>query len=195
MRQRTLVMCALLVLGTSGCDWVKDRAAWAQQQIARLRGRSTAPTPPPADTPRGDTAVAEPPPTTTTPPTARRPEPRRPAPQFPTSSRPLRDQPYFSDDTGTVDPGMSEREVYALWGSPAAVRRAGDYTFLFFQNGCEYTCGTMDLVILQNDQVVDAVVRWPGHGYSGQSSSPPDRIPGPTRPGDTLMLQQPPPTP
>jgi hypothetical protein len=46
----------------------------------------------------------------------------------------------------------------------------------------------MDLVILQNGQVVDAVVRWPGHGYSGESSSPPGRAPFPTRGGDTLTV-------
>jgi len=46
----------------------------------------------------------------------------------------------------------------------------------------------LDLVTLQNDQVVDAIVRWPGHGYSGQSSSPPGKKHGPTRGGDTLKI-------
>ncbi|MGH7568639.1 MAG: hypothetical protein ACREL9_06670 [Gemmatimonadales bacterium] len=103
----------------------------------------------------------------------------------------------MSEDTGTVDPGMAERDVYSLWGPPAAVRRAGEFTYLYFKNGCEYSCGTMDLVILQNGQVVDAIVRWPGHGYSGLSSSPPGTIPGPTRGGDTLGVRpdSPPPPP
>jgi len=53
--------------------------------------------------------------------------------------------PYVSEDTGTIAPGMSEREVYSLWGAPAEVRRAGEYTYLFFNNGCERTCGTADV--------------------------------------------------
>jgi hypothetical protein len=105
----------------------------------------------------------------------------------------VEDVPYESPDTGTIAPGMSERDVYALWGAPAAVRRAAEYTYLYFRNGCEKTCGTMDLVILENGQVIDAVVRWYGHGYSGESSSPPGRVPFPTRGGDTLVV--PPPTP
>jgi len=73
---------------------------------------------------------------------------------------------------------MSAQDVEALWGAPAALRRAGAYTYLLYPNGCERTCGTEDLVILQNDQVVDAVLRWRGHGYSGQSSSPRALPPG-----------------
>jgi hypothetical protein len=83
---------------------------------------------------------------------------------------------------------MSERQVYSLWGRPAAIRREGDYTYLFFPNSCERTCGTLDLVMLQNDRVVDAVVRWPGHNYSGESSSPPGKKHGPHRPGDSLRV-------
>src|SRR3989442_3244245 len=45
-------------------------------------------------------------------------------------------------------------------------------TYLYYRNGCEFTCGTEDVVFLQNGKVVDAVLRWPGHRYSGQSSSP-----------------------
>jgi len=63
-------------------------------------------------------------------------------------------------DTGTIAPGMSEKEVYSLWGPPIAVRHQGAWTYLFFRNGCEYTCGTEDVVTLQNGQVVDAVLRW-----------------------------------
>jgi hypothetical protein len=104
----------------------------------------------------------------------------------------LRDEPYVSSDTGTIAPGMTENEVYALWGPPAATRHSGEYTYLYFRNGCEYTCGMLDLVTLQNGQVVDAVLRWPGHNYSGQSSSPKGVLPRPTPAGDTLFI--PPPT-
>jgi hypothetical protein len=55
-------------------------------------------------------------------------------------------------------------------------------TYLYFPNGCERSCGTMDVVFLENDRVVDAVLRWPGHGYSGQSSSPPGTTPAATPP-------------
>jgi hypothetical protein len=72
---------------------------------------------------------------------------------------------------------MGEDDVIALWGPPAARRQAGTFTYLHYPNGCELSCGTTDIVILQDGQVVDAVVRWAGHGYSGQSSSPPGRTP------------------
>ena len=88
---------------------------------------------------------------------------------------------------------MREREIYSLWGPPIAVRRQGDMTFLYYPNGCEYSCGTADVVFLQNGQVVDAVLRWPGHGYSGQSSSPFATPPhGPAHQGgDTLTVKTP----
>jgi len=77
---------------------------------------------------------------------------------------------------------MHERDIYALWGPPAAVRHLGEFTWLYFRNGCEYTCGLMDVVTLQNGLVVDAILRWPGHGYSGESSSPASTPPhGPRR--------------
>jgi len=50
-----------------------------------------------------------------------------------------------------------------------------------------------DVVFLQSGQIVDAVLRWPGHRYSGQSSSPVATPPhGPARPGgDTLTVKSP----
>ena len=176
MRRSTLAMCALLAVATSGCDKV-------QELVDKIRGREPATVTPPDTAPgadRGTTAVAQQPET-----------PRRPVPQYPTATAPLRDEPFVSDDTGTIDPGMSESDVYSLWGPPAAVRRTGSMTFLFFRNGCEYSCGTMDLVILENGAVVDAVLRWEGHRYSGQSSSPPGTVPLPTRGGDTLVITPP----
>ena len=113
--------------------------------------------------------------------------------QAPEVARPARDVPYESPDTGTIAPGMGEKDIFTVWGPPIAVRHQGDMTFLYFRNGCEYTCGTEDVVFLQNGQVVDAVLRWPGHGYSGQSSSPAATPPhGPARPGgDTLTVKSP----
>ena len=37
----------------------------------------------------------------------------------------------------------------AAWGEPLTVRKAGDYTYLFYTNGCLETCGTYDVVILE----------------------------------------------
>jgi hypothetical protein len=196
-----LVMCALLAGTTLGCD------KW-NQLVDKIKNRNKPPVTAARDTtkrpttgvpaagtsktPPGGTAKATPttgaktPSTTNTitpaPQTAAATKPAPPPPREltePPPSRPvLEDEPYNSADTGTIAPGMSAKDVEALWGPPAARRNAGAYTYLLYPNGCEHTCGTEDLVILQNDQVVDAVLRWRGHGYSGQSSSPRALPPG-----------------
>lgn len=172
MRRSTLVMLALSAVATSGCEKIKGLIGRGGGQSADTTATATAPA-------GGDTAQAAAPAPTG-------PSTRRAAPPPPTAV--LRDEPFTSEDTGTVAPGMSEREIYALWGPPAAVRRAGAMVYLYFKNGCEFTCGTMDVVFLENDAVIDAIVRWPGHGYSGTSSSPPGVKPAPTRGGDTLNI-------
>jgi hypothetical protein len=192
MRRSTLAICALLTVATFGCDSAKQKLKMAWDKV---RGRSTetaatpaAPARPPAtDTAAARRAAAQQPGQRATPPP---PPPQRPS----GGGAPLtRDVPYVSEDTGTINPGMSEREIYNVWGAPAAVRRAGEYTYLFFNNGCEYTCGTMDVVTLKAGAVVDAIVRWDGHRYSGESSSPPGKMPIPNVGGDTLRV--PPPSP
>jgi len=189
MRRSTLVICALLTVATSGCEQVDTAKAKLKLAWDKLRGRSTQQTPPPAPVrPAPDTATVR---------IAREQQAaaaRRPRPPAAPQGQALtRDVPYVSDDTGTVNPGMSEREVYELWAAPAAVRRVGQYTYLFFRNGCEYTCGTMDVVTLQDGKVVDAIVRWDGHRFSGESSSPPGRVPFANPGGDTLQIKPPPP--
>ena len=194
MRRSTPWMCALVMVATSGCKQISDQYAKIKQtieaKIAQRRGRvpPPAPVPPPratADTPLASAAApsAAPPPAPG----------RRHVAQAPEIARPAGDVPYESPDTGTIAPGMHEKDIYSLWGPPIAVRHQGEMTFLYFRNGCEYTCGTEDVVFLQNGQVVDAVLRWPGHGYSGQSSSPAATPPhGPARPGgDTLTVKSP----
>ncbi len=188
MRRSTLVICALLTIATSGCEQVDTAKAKLKLAWDKLRGRSTQQSPPPAPVrPAPDTAAAR---------IAREqqaPATQRPRPPAAPQGQGLtRDVPYHSDDTGTVNPGMSEREVYELWAAPAAVRRVGEYTYLFFRNGCEYTCGTMDVVTLQDGKVVDAIVRWEGHRFSGESSSPPGRVPFANPGGDTLRIAPPP---
>jgi hypothetical protein len=175
-------MCALLTIATSGCKQINEQVQKVKAKIAAARQRTKPAEPVPAApqpaAPAQDVAPAPPP---------------RPAREAPAVPLPAQDVPYDSPDTGTIDPGMSERDVYSLWGAPHAVRRVGDMTYLYYPNGCEYTCGTADVVFLQNGRVVDAVLRWPGHGYSGQSSSPFATPPhGRTRPGgDTLTVQSP----
>jgi hypothetical protein len=192
MRRSTLTICALLTVATFGCDKVRPLIDKISAKISQIRGKTPAPTPPPQvaqrpDSARGDTALTPAPGRT-----PQRPPPQRPVPARPSGlPAPLRDVPYVSENTGTIAPGMSERDIYAVWGDPAAVRRVGDYSYLFFQNGCEYTCGTMDVVTLQNDSVVDAIVRWPGHRYAGESSSPPGKRPFPNIGGDTLRVVPP----
>ena len=190
MRRSTLAICALLTVATLGCEQVDAAKAKLKLAWDKLRGRSTATAPPAPARPAPDTAgariAAE-----QQQQAASRPRP----PAAPQDQALTRDVPYISDDTGTVNPGMSEREVYELWAAPAAVRRVGTYTYLFFRNGCEYTCGTMDVVTLENGRVVDAIVRWDGHRYSGESSSPMGKVPFANPGGENLQVTPPPPPP
>ncbi len=190
MRRSTLAICALLTVATYGCDSAKEKLKLAWDKI---RGKSTAtataPTPTAAPAQASDTAAAR---RAAARQAAEAQRPTRPAPQRPQGTAAVtRDVPYISEDTGTIAPGMAEREIYQLWGAPAAVRRAGEYTYLFFNNGCEYTCGTMDVVTLKDGAVVDAIVRWDGHRYSGESTSPPGKVPIPNTGGDTLRVPPP----
>jgi hypothetical protein len=176
------------MVATSGCEQVDTAKAKLKLAWDKLRGRSTATAPPAPARPAPDTAAAR------IAAEQQKQAASRPRPPAAPQGEPLsRDRPYISDDTGTVNPGMSEREVYELWAAPAAVRRVGEYTYLFFQNGCEYTCGTMDVVTLQNGRVVDAIVRWDGHRYSGESSSPPGKVPFANPGGENLQVTPPPP--
>jgi len=176
------------MIATSGCKQITEQVQKVKAKIAAARQRAKPVQPVPAmpDTqqraaPAQDVGAKPPAP------------PKKPARQAPAVPLPTRDVPYNSPDTGTIAPGMREREIYSMWGPAIAVRHQGDMTFLYYPNGCEYTCGTADVVFLQNGQVVDAVLRWPGHGYSGQSSSPFATPPhGPVRPGgDTLTVKTP----
>ncbi len=72
----------------------------------------------------------------------------------------------------TVDPGMTKAQVVERLGAPAAERSRGNYTYLFYENGCERECGMTDLVTLESDTVVDAIFRAPHRTYAGISSSP-----------------------
>jgi len=191
MRRSTLWMCALLAIATSGCEQIKSQYTKIKDtivaKIAERRGRAPAAPAQPAPA-QATPETPAPQPAPATPPAK---PPRRPAIQAPEIPRPTRDTPYDSPNTGTIDPGMSEKDVYSMWGPPVGVRRQADMTFLYYRNGCEYSCGTEDVVFLQNGKVVDAVLRWPGHRYSGQSSSPAATQPHLRRGGDTLTVKPP----
>lgn len=167
MRRSMLAICALLAVTTAGCD--KLKSMFGKKPPAPVVPQHVAP------------KIQAPPPQATPAPT--------PAPK--NAVRPVADADYQSPDTGTIAPGMTESQIYTLWGAPVAVRHLGTRTYLFFHNGCERTCGTADMVTLENGQVVDAITRWPGHGYSGKSSAPKGgRAPAPaasTAPADSVI--------
>ena len=73
---------------------------------------------------------------------------------------------------GTIDPGMTRAQVIERLGKPATVRTYQGTTYLMYSNKCAKKCGMQDLVILEHDSVVDAVLRSPDRHYTGTSSSP-----------------------
>ncbi len=77
----------------------------------------------------------------------------------------------------SIDPGFSRAQVEARLGKPAAERTVGDFAYLFYNNGCEVTCGQHDIVTLKSGKVSDAIFRGKGRTYTGKSSSPAGRTP------------------
>ena len=167
MNWRCLTMVAIAGFVSLGCDKIpflgKKADDAAQAEVV------------PDSTPTPAAPVAAPP-------QAPEPEPVEPEPQ----QTPVREaqatrsqvgeEPWFPTETGTISPGMRADEVIGVWGAPVADRTVGNWTFLYFRNGCEWACGTFDVVMLEGGQVVDAIVRGVGHTYAGVSSSPPDRV-------------------
>jgi hypothetical protein len=74
--------------------------------------------------------------------------------------------------TNSISPGMSRAKVVAALGAPSTERTVGEFRYLFFANACGRRCGMNDLVILRNDNVVDAIFRSNTRHYTGTSSSP-----------------------
>jgi hypothetical protein len=105
--------------------------------------------------------------------------------QMPAVGLPAVDEPWTPTHTGTVSPGMTREQVIETWGPPVTERAVGAWTYLYFRNGCEASCGTFDVVFLENGQVVNAIVRAPGHTYAGTSTSPPGSTARPTPPDGT----------
>jgi hypothetical protein len=68
--------------------------------------------------------------------------------------------------TTTIAPGMTRDQVETLFGRPAAERHFGAHDYLLFDADCGRKCGD-DLVILDQNKVVDAIIRSSGRAYSG----------------------------
>ena len=89
----------------------------------------------------------------------------------------------------SIDPGMTKSQVIERLGAPFAERSSGAYTYLFYQNGRERERGMSDLVTLHNNAVVDAIFRSPSRQYTGNSSSPEDKLPANSAPtGERLAM-------
>ncbi|HLL81605.1 MAG TPA: outer membrane protein assembly factor BamE, partial [Longimicrobium sp.] len=59
----------------------------------------------------------------------------------------------------TISPGMTTAQVRSLLGAPVTVRSVGEWSYLYYLNGCAVRCGSDDVVFIQNDRVVAAVFR------------------------------------
>ncbi len=160
MKWRSLVIVVAAGVLALGCDKIPFLGNKGDDAAQPEAAPDTTPAPSPAPAP------------------APQPEPEpEPVPVQPvrTSRSQVGEEPWFPTDTGTVRPGMTADEVVAVWGPTVVDRAAGNWTFLYFRNGCEQACGTFDVVLLEGGQVVDAIVRGFGHTYAGISSSPWDR--------------------
>jgi hypothetical protein len=175
MNRRTLTLITLAAVAATGCSSPFKRSGQADSTAA-ASAQPADTSAPPADTltPAGPVAQQ---------PAAPTPAPTAPVTSQPTAPRPATmamDEPWTPVSTGTISPGMDRDQVVGVWGPPVVERTAGDWTYLYYRNGCEVSCGTFDVVLLQGGRVVDAIVRGPGHTYDGTSSSPPGRQAGPT---------------
>jgi len=93
-----------------------------------------------------------------------------------------------AQENQVIQPGMTMDEVKLVFGEPQSVSSYGNFSFYFYENGCQVECGTADVVFFQGGQVVDAVLRAPWRGYAGESSSPKGVIPRPTPGGEHLQM-------
>jgi hypothetical protein len=71
----------------------------------------------------------------------------------------------------TISPGMTTAQVRSALGEPATVRSTGDWTYLYYLNGCAVRCGSDDVVFVQNDRVVTAVFRTARRRFTGPSAA------------------------
>ena len=67
----------------------------------------------------------------------------------------------------TITPGMSSAQVQSILGAPVTTRQAGDWSYLYYLNGCAVRCGSDDVVFMQNDRAVTAVFRTGRRRFAG----------------------------
>ena len=185
MIRRTSVALLFVMAATSGCD--KLAKVPVLNKFIKTADTTKAPTKAPAKAPaKADSSATKAPMNAAAKAPAKADSapskaPAKAAPTTPATAAAhvstAQDEPWTPTDTGTVKPGMTRDQVTGVWGKPATERSAGRFTYLYYRNGCEHSCGMFDLVMLDSGQVVDAVVRGRGHTYSGVSSSPPSRTP------------------
>jgi hypothetical protein len=70
----------------------------------------------------------------------------------------------------TISAGMSPAQVRSAFGAPATVRRAGDWTYWYYHNGCPRRCGSDDVVFFQAERVVAAVLRTGRRRFDGPAA-------------------------
>jgi hypothetical protein len=70
----------------------------------------------------------------------------------------------------TISQGMTTAQVRSALGEPVTVRTAGDWSYLYYLNGCAVRCGSDDVVFVQNDRVVAAVFRTDRRRFAGPSA-------------------------
>ncbi len=176
MNRQTLTLITLAGIAATGCGSPSKGGGAADTTASATSMPSADTSARPVDTLATTSPIA-------VPPAAQAQGPTTPAAAPPTAPRPAAtalDEPWTPVSTGTISPGMDKDQVVGVWGPPAAERTVGDWTYLYYRNGCEASCGTFDVVFLQAGRVVDAIVRAPGHTYDGTSSSPPGRQAEPT---------------
>jgi hypothetical protein len=71
----------------------------------------------------------------------------------------------------TIRAGMTAAEVRAVLGEPALTRSAGEWSYLFYPNGCAPRCGSDDVVFLRDGRVVTAVFRTRRRRFAGPRPS------------------------
>ena len=67
----------------------------------------------------------------------------------------------------TISPGMTTAQVRGALGDPVTVREVGDWSYLYYLNGCAVRCGSDDVVFIRNDRVVAAVFRTGRRRFAG----------------------------
>lgn len=63
--------------------------------------------------------------------------------------------------------GMTMEQVRSTFGDPARTRTEGNWTYLFYANGCPVRCGSDDVVFLQDGRVIAAVLRTSRRHFAG----------------------------